>query len=66
MTSPHSRRRSERRRNRDNFDNRVFLFEDVLDVVALIANDELPNAEYGDDECCLYAAIIRTLNTGEV
>lgn len=38
-------------------DNRVFSFEQIEDVLDLIANEAWPDREFGDDECILWSMI---------
>lgn len=41
--------------------SRTFTFEQVMDVVELLKHGAYPNGEFGDDECCLWAALKREL-----
>ena len=36
---------------------RVFSFEQVEDILDLIANEKWPDGTYGDDECVLWSLI---------
>ncbi len=38
-------------------DGRVFSFEQVEDVLDLIANEKWPDGDFGDDECILWSII---------
>ena len=38
-------------------DGRVFSFEQVEDVLDLIADGKWPNGDFGDDECILWSLI---------
>lgn len=38
-------------------DGRVFSFEQIEDVLDLIANEKWPDSRFGDDECTLWSLI---------
>ena len=42
--------------------NRVFSFEQIEDVLDLIAEEKWPDGHFGDDECLLWSLIRRKLN----
>lgn len=42
--------------------DQVFSFEQIEDVLDLIANGKWPNGEFGDDECRLWSMIRKKLN----
>ena len=49
-----------RRRAKEN--DHVFSFEQVEDILDLIANEKWPDANFGDDECNLWSMIRNKLN----
>lgn len=59
--------KTERKSNSENRNEalkreRVFSFEQIEDVLDLIANEKWPNGDFGDDECNLWSLIRRKLN----
>lgn len=51
----------ENRKRAKEYDH-VFSFEQVEDVLDLIANKKWPDGHYGDDECVLWSMIRNRLN----
>jgi hypothetical protein len=62
--------KQERKERKSNSENRhaalergrVFSFEQIEDVLDLIAAEQWPNGDYGDDECNLWSLIRRKLD----
>lgn len=55
---PYVRQHNKISRERGN----VFTVYEVLDVLDVIAEKQVPNAEFGDDECWLWSAVSREFN----
>lgn len=53
---------SEKRREALKTGRGLFCFEQIEDILDLIANEKWPNGDFGDDECVLWSMIRRKLN----